>query len=304
MTGPHGLVQPRLRGGLLRLRCAGGSHADGSSRRWYVDHERVRRPGVRAPGTCRVDAALATPPAPAPATSCRPAGRERRDLPGHPVEIWDDPSGAYSGVPLVRDVPTVARVYASVTAGVPTDVADVPAELHGYAAAGAELAGSPSPRRRARCMPGRRCPRPGPRRQAPTSSRCRRPGRRRARSSSPPMSTPRSVARARSTSARAATPTTRFSLGPVAFATVAPLTIRPFAITYSYKPLDPHTDFVPQTPPDLSRQFDRARDLLPIPTGGLTSRSSRRRRSTSRPRSRTSCTSGAPATTSRWPSPT
>ena len=31
-------------------------------------------------------------------------------------ETWDDTSGAYTGVPLVRDVPTVVRVYASVVA--------------------------------------------------------------------------------------------------------------------------------------------------------------------------------------------
>ena len=100
------------------------------------------------PGTCHLDVTSATRTLPGFGYGLPDLQAENVEISqGIQSETWDDTSGAYTGVPLVRDVPTVVRVYASVVADgappAPPDVTAVPARLHGYTAAGTELAGSP-----------------------------------------------------------------------------------------------------------------------------------------------------------------
>ncbi len=270
VTGADGVYRLGLAAGSYDFDVRGGptptGQADGGT--WTTTACAGLGPAV--PGTCHLDVT-------SDATTLPSFGYLLPDLQAENVEIsqgiqsetWDDTSGAYSGVPLVRDVPTVARVYASVTAGLPTDVADVPAELHGYTATGAELAGSPITATARALHAGPSLP--AARTQAAGAYIFTLPPAwteagpiRLTADVDPKVGDARPIHECTGCDANDG-----FSLGPVTFATVAPLTIRPFAITYSYKPLDPHADFVPRTPRDLSWQFDRARDLLPIPTGGL-----------------------------------
>ena len=271
VTGADGVYHLGLAPGSYDFDVRGGPTPTGQAGGGTWTTKACAGPGPAPPGTCHLDVASDTTPLPGFGYILPDLQAENVEISqGIQSEIWDDAGGAYTGVPLVRDVPTVARVYASVVAdGTPPDVPAVPAELHGYTASGTELAGSPITATTRTLQAGPSLP--AARTQAAGAYTFTLPP---AWTEAGPIKLtadvdPKAGDARPIHECRGCDGNDTFSLSPVAFATVAPLTIRPFAITYRYRLPDLSGDFVPQTPPDLSGQFDRARDVLPIPTGGL-----------------------------------
>jgi uncharacterized membrane protein len=193
-------------------------------------------------------------------------------------DSWDTPTtvnvpaygatngGAYTGVPLVTDVPTVVRVYASAPASQPQPPQGLTAELHayvGHSPALSELADSPisaSPRTLAAgpALPQARLDPAGAYTfTLPQSWTERGPLTLVADVNPAPAGTPPCVNCGNV-----------YALTDIPFTDTGAVTVRPFQITYKYPNASGHGSTTVQGP-DLSSEYQRARDLLPLAPGDL-----------------------------------
>lgn len=182
------------------------------------------------------------------------------------------PGGTYSGVPLVKDVATVVRVYASVVKDTDATVQDATVELHGYSgAAGAlsELSGSPlsAPARSLRVnfsLPADRTDPAG-------ASTFTLP---RSWTQHGPLTLVADVNPKVAGGERAIHECLNcdynndYALSQVGFKATKPVTIRTIEITYNYPNASGHgTTHV--VPPNLASHFARANQVLPLASGNL-----------------------------------
>ena len=191
---------------------------------------------------------------------------------------WDSPAtvgvpaygatsgGSYTGVPLVTDVPTVVRVYASAPASQAQPPQGLTAELHAYVGASGgltEIAGSPiasAPRRLpvGPVLPAARLDPAG----AYTFTLPQ------AWTEKGPLTLVADVNPAPPGSPSCTQCSSVYALTGIGFKPTGTVTVRPFQITYKYPNAKGH-GFTTMQGPDLSSEFQRARDLLPLAPGGL-----------------------------------
>ena len=247
--------------------------------RWVTDI----CPGTSStPGTCQLA------PTQLPATV--DFGYLLPDLQGDGIEVsqgiqreqWQTPAqvsvpglgavfgGTYTGVPLVRDVPIIVRVYASVARDREAqDQPDATAILHAYRG-GVELAGSPLSAKGRKLQPLPALP----------AARTDNYG---SYWFNPPMSSTEggpvtlvseinpevgSGGNRAVTECLHCTDNNATVLSGIGFKATQPVTIRPFEITYRY-PRFGGRGFITETGPNLSSLFDRVRDVLPVSKDGL-----------------------------------
>jgi hypothetical protein len=182
------------------------------------------------------------------------------------------PGGTYSGVPLVRDVPTVVRAYASVAneSGAKPQ-ASVTADLHAYRGApGAlsELAGSPISATPRSLQVGAALPLA--REQPLGAYTFTLP---KSWTEQGPITLVADINPERGgvrpiQECAGCTANNAFALSQVGFTTTQPVTIRPFQIVYRYPNPGGH-GFTTVNGPDLSSLYQRARDLLPLTQADL-----------------------------------
>ncbi len=178
------------------------------------------------------------------------------------------PAATYTGVPMVTDVPTVVRVYASVVAGQNAEAQqDVTAELHAYTADGSELAGSPisAPVRTLNVgasLPVARTDPAGAYTFTLPKSWTEGGPITLVAEVNPEVDGERPIHECLD-----CTQNDNFALTGISFTATHTVTIVPFEVTYNYPLPNGHLLF--EKGPDLSSLFDRARDLLPLAPGGL-----------------------------------
>lgn len=197
--------------------------------------------------------------------------------------VWDTPAtvqvptygavsgGAYSGVPLARDVATVVRVYASVinNSGAKAQT-NVTADLHAYRGSpGAllELAGSPISATPRSLQVGEALPLA--REQPLGAYTFTLP---KSWTEEGPITLVADVNPAGGgvrpiQECAGCTSNNAYALSQVGFTTTQPVTIRPFQIVYKYP--NPGGGFTSVNGPDLSSLYQRARDLLPLAPNDL-----------------------------------
>ena len=190
------------------------------------------------------------------------------DVPG----LGSEPGGLYTGVKLVRGVPTVVRLYASVYPD-PTaqSVPGVPAELHAYSDADgtlSELPGSPitAPERTLEVGPVEPAARLAPEGAYTFTlppAWTKQPEITLVAQVDPETNGERPVHECAKCDTN-----DDYALSQITFTPTAPITIEPFEIAYTYLRLHGKGS-VRETGPDLSPLLERAQDVLPLAPGAL-----------------------------------